>query len=198
MKLKNTYWIILFLTSCVFSFSQNIIPSTTYARSCYNKHECYSISNSGLVFFNKENNELIVQIDFNKFKIGNDTLDEWLIDLSESNFVFKGNLNTNDLLELSHHNSKPINVNGMIKFNGISKPYSIELTIFEITKDALLFKENSQDYFDRVNVNMQLAFYPKDFNIHKKHHHYKKSITIVIYRGYINELKPGMETLIKN
>jgi len=45
---------------------------------------------------------------------------------------------------------------------------------------------------------MQLAFYPKDFNIHKKHHHYKKSITIAIYRGYINELKPGMENLIKN
>ena len=86
----------------------------------------------------------------------------------------------------------------MIKFNGISKPYSIELTIFEIPKDALLFKENSQDYFDRVNANLQLAFYPKDFNIHKKHHHYKKSITIAIYRGYINELKPGMENLIKN
>lgn len=198
MNIKNTYLLFLLLSCSNISFSQTIIPSTTYARSCYNKHECYSISNSGLVFFNKENNELIVQIDFNKFKLGNDTLDEWLVDLSESNFLFKGNLNTNDLLELSHHNSKPINVNGMIKFNGISKPYSVELTIFEIPKDALLFKENSQDYFDRVNANLQLAFYPKDFNIDKKNHHYKKSITIAIYRGYINELKPGMETLIKN
>ena len=195
-KLKYIF-LQLFLVYSI-GYTQNIIPSTAYVQSCYNKHECYSISNSALVFFNKENNEFIVQIDFNKFKLGNDSLDEWLKDLSGTHLVFKGHLNSNNLLELSHHNSKPIIVNGLISFNGISKNYSLELTVFEIPKDALLYKENSQDYFDRVNANMQLAFYPKDFNIDKKHLHYKKTVTMVLYRSYINELKPGMEFLIKD
>ncbi len=186
----------------IFAFSiaksQNIIPSTAYIQSCYHKHECFSISNSALVFFNPGKNELIAQVDFNKFKLGNDSLDQWLKDLSETNLVFRGNLNTSDLLTLSHHNSKSLIVDGLINFNGFTKPYSLELNIFEVPKDAsLLFKENSQDYFDRVNANIQIAFYPKDFNVDKRHQHYKKSVSIAIYRAYINELKQGMEFLIK-
>jgi len=199
MTKKSKYLLIQLIFAFSISKSQNIIPSTAYIQSCYNKHECFSISNSALVFFNPSNNELVAQFDFNKFKIGNDTLDEWLKDLTETNLVFKGNLNTNDLLSLSHHNSKSIIVNGIINFNGVSKPYSLELNIFEVPKDAsLLFKENSQDYFDRVNANIQIAFYPKYFNIDKKHQHYKKSISIAVYRGYINELKQGQEFLIKD
>lgn len=198
MILKQFFLIVALSLNCIFSYSQNVIPSTAYLQSCYNKHDCFSISNSALVFFNPNNNQLIAQFDFNKFKLGNDTLDEWLKELSETNLVFRGNLNTNDLLSLSHHNSKSILINGTIHFNGISKPHSLELTIFEISKDAILYKDNSQDYFDRVNANMQLAFYPKDFNIDKKHQHYKKSVTIAVYRGYINELKQGMEFLIKD
>ena len=74
----------------------------------------------------------------------------------------------------------------------------MELNIFEIPKDAMLYKENSQDYFDRINLNVQLAFSPKDFDIDKKNQHYKKTVAIALYRGYINELKPGMEFLIKD
>ena len=198
MNKKSKYLFLYLIFSYSISRSQNLIPSTTYIQSCYNNHICYSINNSALVFFNTKNSEIIVQLDFNKFKIGNDTLDEWLTDLSGSHLVFKGQLISNNLLELSHHNSKSISVNGLISFNSISKPYTMELNIFEIPKDALLYKENSQDYFDRINLNMQLAFNPKDFNIDKKHQHYKKSVTIALYRGYINELKQGMEFLIKD
>lgn len=197
MTLKQIYFKVVLLFCYFFSNSQNTVPSTAYIQSCYDKQNCYSISNSALVFFNNENSELIVKLDFNKFKLGNDTLDEWLKDLSCSNLIFKGQLKSNNLLELSHHNSKSILVNGLIAFNGISKPYAVELNIFEIPKDALLYKENSQDYFDRINLNMQLAFSPKDFNIDKKNQHYKKTVTIAVSRGYINELKPGMEFLIK-
>lgn len=197
MTLKQIYLNVVLLFCYFFSNSQNVIPSTAYIQSCYNNHICYSISNSAQVFFNTDNNEIILQLDFNKFKLGNDTLDEWLYDLSCSNLIFKGQLKTNNLLELSHHNSKSILINGKISFNGISKPYTIELNIFEIPKDAMLYKENSQDYFDRINLNMQLAFSPKDFNIDKKNQHYKKTVAIAVSRGYINELKPGMEFLLK-
>lgn len=195
MNIKNTYWMFLIWFSISLSYSQNLIPSTTYLQLCYNKKACFSIANSSLIFFNNQNNELILQVDFDKFKTGNDTLDEWLNDLEHRHLVFKGHLNTNNLLLLSHHNSKPIMVNGIVTFNGISKPHTIELNIFEISNAGILFNNNSQDYFDRVNINTQLAFFTKDFNINK---HYKKTITIALYRGYINELKPEMESLIKD
>lgn len=191
------FLVVLILIIGQFCNAQAPLPSATYIQSCFNKRECFSISNSGFIFFNQNNSELIVQIDFNKFKIGNDSLDEWLLDLAESHLIFKGHLNSNNLLALTHHISKPIIINGILNLNGVSKPYTIELNIFEISKDGFLFLNNSQDYFDRVNVNFHLGFYPKEFNIHKKHHHYKKSISISIYRGYINELKPEYEFLIK-
>jgi hypothetical protein len=125
-------------------------------------------------------------------------LDAWLHELEQTHLIFKGYLHTNDLLVLSHHNSKSMMVNGEVTFNGVTKPYTIEFNLFEIANPGVLYVNNGQDYFDRVNVNMHLAFYPKDFNIDKKHHHYKSSVSIAIYRGYLNEFKPGMEYLTKS
>ena len=193
---KITYFTLVTWFCCLEGFSQVTLPSKAYMQTCYNKHDCYSISNSAYIFFNSNNNELSVIVDFNKFRLGNDTLDEWLKDLSGTQLVFKGQLCTNDLLLLSHHNSKPIIVNGQINFNGVSKSYSAEVNMFDISKEGLLFMSNGQDYFDRVNVNMQLSFNPKDFIIDRKRHHYKKSVIIGVYRGCINEMKPDMEALL--
>ena len=54
------------------------------------------ISNSGLIFLNGTTGEFLVQVDFNKFKIGNDTLDDWLNNLSKTYLIFKGQLDPVD------------------------------------------------------------------------------------------------------
>ena len=189
--------LLLFLCSLRL-ISQEVQSSKTYIQTCYHDQQCFSLNSSSFIFYNADNHELIIVIDFAKFKLGNDTLDEWLEDLDDTKLVFKGQLNTENLLILSHHNSKAIVVNGLMTFNGVSHAHSIELTLFEIPRDGILFKDNQNDYFDRINANLQFGFYPKEFKLNKKAHHLKKKITLAIYRGYVNPYKPGMEHWISN
>jgi len=178
-------------------FCQNINPSAVFARTCYNKQECFSFNDNGasFLFYNQESHEFTVIVDFNILKIGNDTLDKWLEDLSGTKLVFKGVLNSENLLILSQHNSKSITVNGTISFNEISTSHSIELTMFELSDKGLLYRNNEQDYYDRLKANLQFSFYPKEFSLHKKEHHLKKTITVLIYNGYINKTSPLTEKL---
>ncbi len=191
----------LFIVFVLISYlgrSQNVQSSNTYIQTCYHSQNCFSLNSSSFIFYDPENHELMITVDFSKFKVGVDTLDAWLDDLDDTKLIFRGILNTNDLLELTHHNSNVTLVNGMINFNGVSHPHSIELTLFEISKEGMLYKNNQQDYYDRINANLQLGFYPKEFNVHKKAHQLRKKITIAIYKGHINMFKPEMEHWIKN
>lgn len=180
------------------SYAQDVQSSKTYIQTCYHNQPCFSLNSSSFIFYNPDNHELIITVDFAKFKIGNDTLDEWLDDLDDTKLIFRGQLHTDNLLSLTHHNSKAILVNGLISFNGISRAHTIELTLFEITRDRMLYQNNQNDYFDRINANLQFGFYPKEFKINKKPHHLKKKITLAIYRGYVNPFKPGMEHWLTN
>ena len=189
---------LIFMISSLNTFAQEVQSSKTYIQTCYNDQQCFSLNSNSFIFYNTENHELIITIDFAKFKVGVDTLDEWLDDLDDTKLIFKGQLNTDNLLSLTHHNSKAILVNGLISFNGISHAHTIELTLFEITREGMLYQNNQNDYFDRINANLQFGFYPKEFKINKKSRHLKKKITIAIYRGYINPFKPGMEHWLTN
>jgi len=44
---------------------------------------------------------------------------------------------------------------------------------------------------------VQISFKPKEFKLDKKPHHLKKTISINIGSGYINQFKVGMEKLIQ-
>ena len=185
--------ILIFLISSLSTFAQDVKSSKTYIQTCYLDQQCFSLNSSSFIFYNLDNHELIITVDFAKFKVGNDTLDEWLDDLDDTKLIFRGQLNTDNLLTLTHHNSKAIVVNGLMSFNGISHAHAIELTLFEIPREGMLFIDNQNDYFDRINANLQFGFYPKEFKINKKTHHLKKKITVAIYRGYVNPFRPGME-----
>lgn len=178
------------------SFSQNLIPSYAYIQTCYNKQDCYSIGNSAFLYLNHSNNEFILQVDFSKFKLGNDTLDEWLENLTVSQLIFKGSLNTSNSAGLSHPLLKPINVNGFVTFNGITKPYHMEIVVSGNSQSGLNQVGNPQNNYDIVNASLQLLIHPKDFKVVTKSHHYKNKITIAISRGYLNELTPQLEHLI--
>jgi len=178
--------------------AQDVNSSKTYINTCYNDQQCFSLNSASHIFFNQNTHELTIVVDFVKFKIGNDTLDEWLDDLDDTKLFFKGYLNTDNLLSLTHHNTKAIIVNGLMSFNGVSHSHSIELTLFEISKEGMLSVNYQNDYFDRIAANLQFGFYPKEFKINKKAHHLKKKITLAIYKGYVNPFKPGMEHWITN
>jgi len=191
------FFLILIIASLQVS-AQEIFSSKTYINTCYHNQQCFSLNNSSFVFYNEDNHELIIVVDFAKFKIGNDTLDEWLDDLDDTKLIFKGYLQTANLLDLTHHNSKALVVNGVMSFNGIAHAHSIEFTLFELPREGMLFMDNQNNYFDRINANLQFGFYPKEFKINKKPHHLKKKITVAIYRGYVNPFRPGMEHWIRN
>ena len=187
----------LLLSSISFlSFSQSLIPSNAYVQTCYNKLDCYSIGNSAFLYLNHGNNEFILQIDFSMFKLSNDTLDEWLENLTVSQLIFKGSLNTSNSAGLSHPVLKPISVNGFVTFNGITKPYRMELFVSGNSQSGLNQVGNPQNNYDIVNASLQLLIHPKDFKVVSKSHHYKNKITIAISRGYLNELTPQLEHLI--
>jgi hypothetical protein len=138
-----------------------------------------------------------MQLDFSKFKLGNDTLDEWLENLTVSQLIFKGSLNTSSSAGLSHPLLKPINVNGFVTFNGITKPYHMEIVVSGNSRSGLNQVGDPQSNYDIVNASLQLLIHPKDFKVVTKSHHYKNKITIAISRGYLNELTPQLEHLIQ-
>lgn len=188
--------IFIWLVFCQVSFAQDLRSSKTYVNTCYDKHQCFSLSEGSYIFYNTANTELYVLVDFNKFRTDNDSLDEWLSDLSDSKLVFKGYLGKENIMDLTHHNSKTMVINGLMTFDHITRAQSIEFTFFEIAQNGILFKNNEQDYLDRIHVNLQFSLMPKDFKIDKKPHHLKKVITVSIYRGIINQYKTEFNRLI--
>ena len=196
--INNIQLLFLFLIFNAVSYSQNILPSNTFIQACYNNTECYGISNSAQIFLNNNTGDFLIQMDFNGFRIGNDTLDDWLNDLSKSCFVFTGNIHAKELTGIINNNSQPVVVNGKIDFNGYSKPYNLEVVFFRQSREGTLISNSAQNPLDRIAISsMQIVFHAKDFHIGDRAHHFKKTIRITITRGYINEWTPEVNLLIK-
>jgi hypothetical protein len=192
--------IYLFCILSLNGLSQSLIPSRAYVNTCFNKHQCFSVNETQgcFMFYNQENQELKILVDFSKFKTGNDTVDVWLDDLDDTYLVFSGFIKSQKFLELSPNNAISLNLNGTISFNDVVSSHFAELSLFEISNQGILYHDNGQDYLDRVQANIMITFYPREFKIDKKPHHLKKSISISIYRGYINQYKPEHQNLFKN
>lgn len=190
--------IIILLVFNLNSSAQEIYPSNTAIQACYNNTNCFGNQQSSFLLYNEANHEFYIVVDFSKFKTGVDSLDLWLQDLDNTKFVFTGVLNYDKLPALSNHGFKTIQVNGNSSFNNVSHSYSTEIILFKISQEGMLYKNTGNDYYDRIRANVQVVFKPKDYKLDKKHHHLTKSISINIGSGYINQLKPGMEHLIKN
>lgn len=180
---------ILILIASNVCFAQELRRSSTYIDTYYHGEKHFSIKDASYIFYNPGNGEIYITLDFASLKCGVDSLDEWLIDLADTKLVFKGHLPSNDLLVLTHHNLKALEVNGHINFNGKTHCHTLLIHFFEISREGLLFVNNAQDYFDRIAANIQFSFLPKEFGIHKKPHHLRKRISVAIGKGIINEFK---------
>ncbi len=178
--------------------AQEVFPSNTFVQTCIQKEVCFANQNSANLFYNEASSEFFVVVDFKKFKIGVDSLDAWLDDLDDTKFIFKGSLSSDKLPALSNNGYKTLQVNGNITFNNVIHSYSVDLVLFIISPDGMLYRNTGNDYYDRIRSNIQISFKPKEYKIDKKPHHLKKTISINIGSGYINPLKPGMESFIQN
>ncbi|MBK9282810.1 MAG: hypothetical protein IPM51_00655 [Sphingobacteriaceae bacterium] len=186
---------IIFQTILAFApfllFSQENISSPTFIQTCIKNHQCYSISNSSYLFYDETKSSFYLKVDFSKFEIGIDSIDDWLKDLEETSLLFKAPMDPSHFSGLANHNHKTIKLNGQVFLNGIWHNQSVELNLY-MTENGLLNQNNNQNNFDLYKVNFILNILPKEFNIHKKPHHLKKSIVIGVTLGRINQLKPGM------
>ena len=196
MKSIYCLLIVYFFTGNI--LSQEVVPSNTSIKTCIQKEICFGSQNSSNLFYNEANSEFYLVINFEKFKTGIDSLDVWLDDLDDSKFIFKGQLNLDKLPALSNNGYKTVHINGTAIFNGISHSHMVDIILFSIPQEGILYRNTGNDYYDKIRVNMEIAFKPKEFKIDKKPHHLKKTISINIGSGYINQVKPGMEHLIKN
>jgi len=178
------------------SFSQEIFPSSTFVKTQYQHKDFFANQNASLLIFNQASNDFFMVVDFSKLKLGVDSLDEWLDDLDDSKLIFKGELDANQLPALSNHGFKTIKINGKVKFNEVVNPLAVEIIMFCIAPDGVLYRKTGNDYFDKIRINIQVVIKPKDYKIDKKPHHLKKVITINIGNGIINNYSPGMENLI--
>ncbi len=194
---KLHYLFILFFVAGLVR-AQEVFPSNTFVQTCIQKEVCFANQNSANLFYNEASGEFYVVVDFKKFKIGIDSLDGWLDDLDDTKFIFKGALSSDKLPTLSNNGFKTLQVNGNISFNGVVHSYSVDLVLFKISPEGMLYRNTGNDYYDRIRSNIQISFKPKEYKVDKKPHNLKKTISINIGSGYINPLKPGMEGFIQN
>jgi hypothetical protein len=195
--MKNRFLIVVVLFLSVKYYSQGIISSNSFIQTCINKTQCFSINNSSTLFYDDTKNSFYLKIDFNKFKTGQDTLDDWLDDLSSTYLYFKGPLDKEQLQNgYSNHHIKTFIIHGKTFLNGIWHNQDIEMNIYSSEISVAEIKNNQNNY-DNLKVNFALALSPKDFKIHKKPHHLKKTILIGVTLGRINLLQPGMQELLK-
>lgn len=189
-------------TICIIAFffflklqAQEINSSVTYIKTCIEKTQCSSINNSSFLFYDESKGQFYLKVDFNRFKTGQDSIDYWLADLTESFLYFKAPFAIESFSGLSNHNHKTFKLNGQVFFNGIWHNQSIELSLFS-TESGTLSQANSGKIFEQLKVNFSLSIVPKDFKIHKKAHHIRKTIFIGVALGHINQLQQGQQSLL--
>jgi hypothetical protein len=188
---------VLFIIVAIHFQAQNIISTNAYIQTCIQKTNCFSENISAFMFYDESREELILKIDFKKMKTGKDTLDDWMEDLSGSYFYFIGHLNKDVFVQQSNNNSMQIKLNGKIFFNDIWQTTITEITVFQTTENSMLNRNTNDNSYDFYKLTFGLSFMPKDFKIHKRPHHLKKSISIGVSAGRVNQLKPEMEKLVE-
>lgn len=168
---------------------QTLRKSNAYIQTCYQSQTCYSISQSAMVTYNANYHDLTISMNFSEFKTGVDSLDEWLADLTESNLVFKVQLNEDQFPVISNHNSKSYRLKGDLTVNNQTHKHVADIVIFDSGDSQVQTPNSANSGIDKLHINFSIQFLPKEFGIDKKKHHLKKTIFINIGNGYINYIR---------
>jgi hypothetical protein len=175
--------------------AQNLVPSNTYVRTCLNDVECSSINSSSHIFYDEAKAQFYLKLDFNAMKTGQDSVDFWLNDLSDTYFFFKASLPREQFPNLSSYNAKTFKMDGQAFLNNIWRHQVIDISIYRAEND-LINNSTNANKFDAYKVNFSFSFQPKEFNIHKKPQRLTNTIFVGVGGGQINLLKAGMENQV--
>ncbi len=189
--MKSKIAFLFFLLLGLQAKSQFNISSNTFIQTYIDGLKCYSINNSSFIYYDENTHFIFLKVDFEKFKTSTDTIDEWLIDLTDSYLIFKAPLNNDFFLGIGGNGHKRIKLNGWINLNGVWKEKQLDIDIVSGFSGGAE-QRNNKSHFDDYKVNLNFAFLPKDFKVNKKPHHLKKAIEIVISMGRINVIQSGM------
>lgn len=196
--MKNTMIKLILVGVNVFfasiSFAQ-VISSNTYIRTCIDKTECASISNSSTLFYDETKAGFYLVLDFNNFKTGEDSLDSWLNDLTETYLYYKVAFPPENFLGLSNNKQKNFSLKGQTYLNGIWKNQTIDLSLYS-SENSVTSSSNIGNRYDNYKVNFSLSIVPKDFDIHNKAHQLKETIFIGVAMGRINQMRPEDKELL--
>ncbi len=181
------------------AFSQAVITSPVYIQTCFQKTNCFAVSQLGYLFYDESNNEMIFKLDLTRSKTGKDTLDDWMDDLKGTNLYFVAQIKKEDLLSISINNSKAIHVSGSLYFNDTKQDITADITAFRSAEGNQIKQQRiTENVIENYTLNFGISFSPKDFKIHKRPHHLKKEINLGVAFGSINILKPEYQNLISD
>jgi hypothetical protein len=192
--MKKPLLVIALLLSLI-SRGQEIIKSNTYVRTCLNDIECSSINSSSYIYYDEAKGRFYLKLDFNEMKTGMDSVDFWLEDLTDTYLYFKSSLAREQFPNSSSYNAKNIRLNGQMFLNNVWRPQVIDISIYR-AEGEIMTNATDANKLDNYKVNFSFSFSPKDFNIHKKPKRLTNNIFIGVGGGYINLLKPGMESQV--
>lgn len=178
-------------------FSQAVITSPVYIQTCFQKTNCFAVSQLGYLFYDESSNEIIFKLDLTRSKTGKDTLDDWMDDLKGTNLYFVAQIKKEELLAIAINNSKTIHVSGSLYFNDTKQDITSDITAFRSAEGNQIKQQRIvENVLENYTLNFGISFSPKDFKIHKRPHHLKKEINLGVAFGSINVLKPEFQNLI--
>lgn len=172
---------------------QDVVSSNIYIQTCIDKTQCSSINSAGYLYYDESKQQIYLKVDFNKFKTGEDSVDYWLKDLTETFLIVKASLNTESFLGLSNNNHKTYKLAAQVFINGIWQTQNIDVTIFSAENSILAHNAFGNNY-NKYKLNFSINIVPKDFKIHKKSQHLKKTIFLGVALGRVNLLTPALQT----
>ncbi|MFN7912570.1 MAG: hypothetical protein ACK5QC_12160 [Bacteroidota bacterium] len=172
---------------------QDVVSSNIYIQTCIDKTQCSSINSAGYLFYDESKQHIYLKVDFNKFKTGEDSVDYWLKDLTETYLMVKGPLASESFLGLSNNNHKTHRLAAQVFINGIWQTQNIDVTIFSAENSILAHNAFGTNY-NKYKLNFSINIVPKDFKIHKKSQHLKKTIFLGVALGRVNLLTPSLQS----
>lgn len=194
--MKNKVIIFLIVLLAAKLGAQNVMSSNTFIQTKYHHRPCFSVNNSSYLFYDESKQYIFLKIDFSKFKSGQDSLDEWLDDLSSTFFYFKAPLEIGIFQSgFANHRIKTIKLKGQAYLNQVWNNLELDVSLFSI-ENSLFSATTGNNSYENIRANFSLAIMPKDFKVNKKPHHLKKVIHVGITLGRVNLLEPGMEKLL--
>ncbi|MFN6038389.1 MAG: YceI family protein [Bacteroidota bacterium] len=172
-----------------FVHAQTLSSSRVYVQTNYHKEVCFSFSSDAVLAYNANSQELSFTIDFATFKVGVDSLDEWLMDLSDSKLKFVSHITEDQFPPATNNASRLFHLNGDLTMNGKSNKHKIDVVIFTVSDQNIQTKSSGNNIFDRMRVHLSIAFLPKEFGVDKRPHHLSKSIIVKVADGFINYVR---------